>query len=149
MKAAKRHLTQVPTNLAILGADSVASDTLGLLLQEAGYDTRVLVEPKAHPVIDEFGDELGELLVDVHLVILAPPQNLTYRRAFLEDERNAQALAKIPVLELITDPARSQRAGAALPRYPVGWPCRIEDLERQIEAALLSGPLSNEPKKIG
>jgi hypothetical protein len=144
MKEVKKHPAFAPTTVAILGADSVASDTLRLLLQEAGYDTRILIESKVHPIIDD----LGELLVDVHILILAPPQNLAYRKTFLEDERSVQAIARIPVLELVTDSTSSQNAGDTLPSYPVGWPCRIQDLERQIEAALLAGSLSNEPKKI-
>jgi hypothetical protein len=53
---------------------------------------------------------------------------------FLSGMRSTPATAGVPVLELVTV-LDETRAGQGR-RVP--WPCRLEELEREIEAALLS-----------
>jgi hypothetical protein len=59
------------------------------------------------------------------------------RKAFLSSMRSSAATAWLPVLELATvrDEARSEQEGVGL----VTWPCFLEELKREIEAALLNG----------
>jgi hypothetical protein len=112
--------------VAILARDAVAGQALELLLQGAGYSTRLLVEPVA--------DESGELLDGVRLLLLAPTLSTRYREAFLKSMRSVPATAKTPVLELVaTLDAQNGQGGYVL------WPCRIEELHQEIEAALLLG----------
>lgn len=105
------------------------SEMLGLLLQDARYNIVFLDESA--------GGKLGELLANVQLLILAPPRDLERRKAFLGIEANRQAMGKIPVLELLRVPQNGARSGLG---RSVNWPCRIGNLEREIEAALLAGP---------
>ncbi len=116
---------RIPDTVAILARDAVAGHALELLLQGAGYDTRLLVEPVA--------DESGELLDGSRLLLLAPTLSPKYRKAFLNSMRSVPATAEISVLELVTalDPSQHGQGGYVL------WPCRIEVLQREIEAALL------------
>ena len=113
--------------MAILARDAIAGHALELLLQSAGYNTRLLVEPVA--------DEPGELLDGVRLLLLAPRLSAKYREAFLEGMRGLPAAVKTPVLELVTalDAPQNGRGGCVL------WPCRMEELQQEIEAALLRG----------
>jgi hypothetical protein len=122
-----------PATVAIIGDNLVVDDVLKLLLQEAGYNTLLLAEPAT--------DKLEQLLVDVQLLILTPPRDVTRRKAFLSTAISRQTMTKIPVLELLTVPADGEQTTS--PGYSVGWPCRIEELARQIEAALLAGPPEN------
>lgn len=124
---------QIPNTVAILARDAVAGQALELLLQSAGYDTRLLVEPTI--------DESGELLNGVRLLLLAPTLSARYRDAFLKNMRSTPATAKIPVLKLVTAPdgAQVEQNGHVL------WPCRLEDLKEKIEAALLDGSHHDEP----
>jgi hypothetical protein len=48
-------------------------------------------------------------------------------------------MRKIPVIELIK---ATEEEAEGLLGYPVLWPCRLEELIRQIEEALLAGPVS-------
>ncbi len=119
---------QTPNTVAILARDMVAGQALELLLQNAGYNTRFIVETDI--------DKLAEALDGVRLVILAPTLSAKCRESFLNIMRSTPATAEIPVLELITT---FNGARAEHENY-LSWPCRIEDLEEKIEAALLSGP---------
>ena len=119
--------------LAILGGDQLIGESLELLLSKAGYRSRYLVEP-----LDE-ADGLDGLLIEVDLLILAPSLDGAYRKALLADSTNTEAMRKIPVIELIK---ATEEEAEGLLGYPVLWPCRLEELIRQIEEALLAGPVS-------
>jgi hypothetical protein len=128
----------IPTRpvVGLLDGSPVVAETLELLLREAGY--RIV-----H--LDElFIEKLSEQLADVQLLILVPTRNPARRKALLGTETIRQAMAKILVLELLIvteeedDEARSTTTNRL--GRPIGWPCRIETLEREIEAALLAGP---------
>ncbi len=100
--------------------------SLEVLLQAAGYDTRFQREPLA--------DELGALLTDSRLLLIAPSLS-TESRKTLADIAVGPA-KKTPVLELLpTDGGKEvgiQGADAA------PWPCSLETLKQRVRAALLA-----------
>ena len=115
-----------PITVAILGGDSLVGQALKLVLQGADYDVRFL---NGAPL-----DKPAELLDGVQLVLLTPRLSAKRREMFLSGMRSTPATAGVPVLELVTV-LDETRAGQGR-RVP--WPCRVEELEREIEAALLS-----------
>jgi hypothetical protein len=115
-----------PTTIAILGADTVVENALSLLLGGAGYDTRVLEEPSAPAANAE------EQLAGVDLLLLTPSLREEDEEGFLR----AIAAAGVPVLTLSTAPQDELNDRAGM----VPWPTPLEDLERAIEAALVSAP---------
>ena len=102
-----------------------------LLLRGSGYDARFL------PVSSL--SELGTL-EGVGLLLLAPATELSseHREALLSSLRN---MGEIPVLELVraSEEAPEERTREG-PWHMVSWPCRIEELEQRIEAALSTKP---------
>lgn len=119
-----QHQTHNPLTVAILGGDPVVGRTLELMLNGAGYDARFLN--------GAFIDRPAELPEAVRVVILAPGLHPKAREGFLNGMKSALATAKIAVLELVraSDRALDHRRGSVL------WPCRIQDLKQEIEAAL-------------
>jgi hypothetical protein len=121
--------------VAILGGDSVVGRALEVLLQGLGYDTRL---------IEESGTvRLEELLGDIHLLLAAPTVSTEARERFLAGMRSSPDTAAIPVLTLST----AQRGESAGQGGFVPWPCRLEDLQREIDATLLSVADAEEPAK--
>jgi hypothetical protein len=119
--------------VAILGGDSVVGRALQALLQGLGYDTRL---------IEEYGvGTPEELLEGTQLLLATPAVNLESRERFLEGMRSTPGTAAIPVLTLSTVRTKdlADQAGIVL------WPCRLEDLNRAIEAARLSAVTLEEP----
>ncbi len=119
-----QHQTHKPLTVAILGGDPVVGRTLELMLKGAGYDARFLN--------GSFIDKPAELPEEVRVVILAPGLHPKGREGFLNGMESAPATAKITVLELVraSDRARDDHRGSVL------WPCRVQDLKQEIEAAL-------------
>jgi hypothetical protein len=113
-----------------------------MLLNKAGYLSRYLAEPLG----EEVGSRLDRLLVDVDLLILAPTLDGSYRKALLKTPSNSDAVGKIPVIKLIKGIEDDQ--DQANLGYPVAWPCRMKELVRQIEQALLSGPIPDGSKNL-
>ena len=116
--------------LAICG-EPVVGQALSLLLRGSGYRARFLSatslwEPRA--------------LQDVRLLVLTPTPKLSteYRDALLAALRERPETAKMPILELVTTPSeeRPEQETGDESWYRVPWPCRIEELQRWIEAAL-------------
>lgn len=116
--------THKPLTVAILGGDPVVGRILELMLKGAGYDARFLN--------GAFIDRPAELPEEIRIVILAPGLHPKGREGFLNGLESAPATAKITVLELVraSDRARDEHRGSVL------WPCRIQDLKQEIEAAL-------------
>ncbi len=108
--------------MAILGGNSVAGRAIEALLQGVGYDTRLIEDPPE-------GDP-EELLEGVRLLLLAPTLSAESREALLADMGGAPG---IPVLTLSTGLKEALGDGRAL----IPWPCRLEDLTKKIEAALV------------
>ena len=121
-----------PTTLAICGGP-VVGQALTLLLRGSGYEARSL--PAAALL-----RESRAALRDVRLLVLAPtPELSTERReALLASLKETPEAAEMPVLELVTPSEERREEGTRGESwYVVPWPCRSEDLEWWIEAALL------------
>ena len=115
----------VPTTIAILGGNSVAGRALEALLQGVGYDTRLIEDPP------ERSPE--QLLAGVRLLLLAPTLSAESREVLLAEMGSTLDAANIPVLTLSTTLKEALGEGPV----SIPWPCRLEDLTRKIEAALL------------
>src|SRR5687768_3884633 len=121
-------LVTVPTTIAILGGNSVAGRALEALLQGVGYDTRLIEDPP------ERSPE--QLLEGVRLLLLAPTLSAESRETLLAEMGSTLDAAQIPVLTLSTTLKEALAGGPAF----IPWPCRLEDLTKKIEAALLPVP---------
>lgn len=107
----------------------MAGRALEALLQGVGYETRLIEDPPAS------GPE--ELLDGVKLLLLAPTLSSESREALLADMRSTLDASGIPVLTLSTTLKEALGDQSAL---LIPWPCRLEDLTKKIEAALLRVP---------
>src|ERR671915_57747 len=118
----------VSTTIAILGGNSVAGRALEALLQGVGYDTRLIEDPP------ERSPE--QLLEGVRLLLLAPTLSAESRESLLAQRGSMLDAANIPVLTLSTSLKEALAGGPAF----IPWPCRLEDLTKKIESALLRVP---------
>src|ERR671912_3075135 len=121
-------LVTVPTTIAILGGNSVAGRALEALLQGVGYDTRLIEDPPEKPP--------EEILEGVRLLLLAPTLSAESRETLLAEMGSTLEAANIPVLTLTTTLIEALNDGPVF----IPWPCRLEDLIKRIEAALLPVP---------
>jgi hypothetical protein len=108
----------------------VVGRSLEVLLQGVGYGTRIIEEPTT--------DKPHELLEGIGLVLVAPTPSTKSRERFLASMESKSGHAAIPVLRLsmVFTTVLSDQTGRVL------WPCRLEDLKSEIEAALLRTSLS-------
>jgi hypothetical protein len=115
----------------VISGDPFGSRMLTLLLRNSGYQARYL------PILSL--NEPGAL-EDGQLLVLAPTRLLTTedRMALLATLKEAPRDAGLIVMELITlsEERRAEEGQEELPSHKVHWPCRIEELEQRIEAAL-------------
>ncbi len=100
---------------------------LELALRNAGYRARFLDPTLA--------DEPAGLLNGDKLVLLGPRLGAEDKKALLLGMRSIPGKAQVPVLELVA----ALDGLAEGPVVRVAWPCRMEDLLREIEAALPEG----------
>ena len=122
-----------PIIVAVCG-EQVVGRALVLLLRGSRYDARFvptssLSEPGA--------------LEGVQLILLTPTWELNgeRREILLASLRSASGTAETPILELTASSGEARNgAASAGSEYTVSWPCSTEELERRIEAALLTGP---------
>ena len=121
-------LVTAPTQIAIVGGNSVAGRALEALLQGVGYDTRLIEDPP------ERSPE--QLLEGVRLLLLAPTLSTESRETLLAEMGSTLDAVNIPVLTLSTSLKEALVEGPTF----IPWPCRLEDLTKRIEAALLSVP---------
>ena len=121
-------LVTVPTTIAIFGGNSVAGRALEALLQGVGYDTRLIEDPPERPP--------EELLDGIRLLLLAPTLSAESRETLLAEMGGTLDAAHIPVLTLSTTIKEALGDGPV----SIPWPCRLEDLTKKIEAALLPMP---------
>ena len=109
----------------------MAGRALEALLQGVGYDTRLIeAPPKSAP---------EQTLEGVKLLLLAPTLSSESREALLADMGSTLDAASIPVLTLSTTLKEALGDGSVF----IPWPCRLEDLTKKIEAALLRVPEVN------
>src|SRR5918994_3087150 len=120
-----------PTKTATLGGNWVAGRALGALLKGVGYDPRLIEVPPESPP--------EQLLDGVRLLLLAPTLSTESREAFLAEMGGTLAAANIPVLTLSTTIREALGDGPVI----IPWPCRLEELTKKIEAALLGVPEVN------
>ena len=106
----------------------MAGRALEALLQGVGYDTRLIEDPPESPP--------EQLLDRVRLLLLAPTLSTESREALLAAMGGTLAAANIPVLTLSTTIKEALGDGPVI----IPWPCRLEDLTRKIEGALLPVP---------
>ena len=120
--------------VAICG-DPVVGRALALLLRSSLYDARFMTTSS----LDEPG-----ALEDVRLVVLTPTWELNAGgcEALLASLRDRSDAPKVPpILELTSSSGGARNGHARLrPDHTVSWPCSTEELERRIEAALLTDP---------
>jgi hypothetical protein len=109
----------------------VAGRALEVLLQGVGYDTRLIEDSAEIPP--------EQLLVGVRLLLLAPTLSAETRETLLAEMGSALDAANIPVLTLSTTLKEAPGDGPVF----IPWPCRLEDLTKKIEAALLWVPEVN------
>ena len=114
------------TTVAILSGDPLVGRALELLLQGAGYEVRLLEEPDASRVED--------LLGGIDVLILDRGLTNGRREGFLGAMAGTLETATVPVLSLSPGSEGSEGPSAEEDRV-VPWPCKIEDLVREIEAA--------------
>jgi hypothetical protein len=108
------------TVVAIIGTDPVVGQALESLLQSSGYGTRFVTYPVT--------DESRNMFADAHLVLLMPElSNMSHKR-FLISKVSTVAMTNIPILELVSEPNEAY----SLRTHPVRWPCRLEQLRREI-----------------
>ena len=106
----------------------MAGRALEALLQGVGYDTRLIEDPPGSPP--------EEVLDGVRLLLLAPTLSPESRESLLGDMGSTLESANIPMLTLSTTLKEAITDGPVF----IPWPCRLEDLTKKIEAALLRLP---------
>lgn len=109
--------------IVVVGGDAVVGHVLKLLLRGSGYDARV-------EALSNFDIEGTSL--EAGLILLAPGLDELGRKAVLTSVNAARRGDDLPVVELV--PATTSRPETEHALLP--WPCRMEDLEREVEAAL-------------
>jgi hypothetical protein len=68
--------------------------------------------------------------------------SIEHREALLASIGDVPEAAKMPIVKLVTVPEKSREGGARDKSwYTVPWPCKIEELEQGIEAALMEESL--------
>ena len=110
--------------VAIVGTDPVIGRVLESLLQAAGYGTRFVTYPVT--------DDPHNMFTDAHVVLLMPELSKISREGCLMSKVSTAAATNSPILELIPEPNEVP----SLRARPVRWPCRLEQLRREIKAAL-------------
>lgn len=109
--------------IIVVGGDAVVGHALELLLRGSGYDTRF-------EALSTFAADGTPL--DAGLILLAPGLDERGRETVLASVDAARRGGGLPVVELV--PATASRPGEGHVLLP--WPCRTEDLEIEVEAAL-------------
>jgi hypothetical protein len=125
----------VPTTVAILGGNSVVGRALEALLRGAGYDTRLIEEPVT--------GKPEELLWGVELLLVAPTPSTRSRERFLDGLGSMPGTAGIPILTLYSVAKRVVAYQTGL----VPWPCRLEELKAEIDAALRATSYAGAPAR--
>ena len=121
------HQHQQPPTVAILGANTLLDRVLARLLEDEGYDTRLLEASYPTGLIDE-------LLDGVDVLLLSPYLDAYERRGLLNALRSTpEAAQRIPVLSL---PFPLQVALQDQLAVNVPWQSLFKGLVQEIEAAL-------------
>jgi hypothetical protein len=123
-----------PSGMVVISGDPLTSRILALLLRDSGYRAEVMS-------ISSLNDPGA--LEDVQILVLTPTRELTtkHRMALLAPLKEMTRDMGLVVVELVTlseerYAEEEEEAQEELPSHKVPWPCRIEELEHRIEAAL-------------
>lgn len=116
---------EVPTQVVVFGGDPVVGRGLELLIRSAGYSTSFVTE--------ESFDASGLVLGGQILLFLALGMSPERREACMSLVAGSPGLAGVPILELVW-PSENTRDGT---EHQIPWPCRVDELIRRIEAALV------------
>lgn len=111
--------------IVVVGGDAVVGHALELLLRGSGYDARF----EALSTFDAKGVPL-----DAELILLAPGLDERDRGTVLTsvDADQGGNNLSLPVVELVPATKACPKEGHAF----LSWPCRTQDLEREVEVAL-------------
>lgn len=112
-----------PAPVVVVGGDSIVGNALKLLLRGSGYAARFEVARSF---------DARRVIQEADLVLLAPGLQEWDREAVLSSVETARPQEGLPVLELVSVTDYRPEEGHAL----VPWPCRTEDLEREVEDVL-------------
>ncbi len=125
---------RTPTRVIVVSGDPVVGRALELLLRSVGYGARFATADS----LDEPSLLDGVRLLLFFTVGLSPER----REAAMSLVESTPGTAGIPILNLVSS-LDGVQAGA---KDLVLWPCLVEELRRQIEAALVGGacPASRE-----
>lgn len=115
-----------PPTVAILGGDPVVGKALESLLESTDYGVRFL---------SEHLDESTELPGGVRVALVMPALSPDRSDALVTRLRSSSETTVLPIIELIT--TRNGHHNGH--RIQVSWPCRVEELKRNIDAALVNG----------
>ena len=117
--------TSTPITVVIVGKDPIVSRAIESLLRAADYDTRFVADPVS--------DGTRGALAGAHVVLLAPGLSAESREKLLGSGASNLVAAETPILELVSEANEGRvRQG----HHYVRWPCSLEQLEWEIEAAL-------------
>ena len=109
--------------IIVVGGDAVVGHALKLLLRGSGYDAR----SEALSTFDAKGAPL-----DTELILLAPGLDEPGRSTVLTSAYADHRGKNLPVVELVPATKAWPVEGHAF----LSWPCRTQDLEREVEVAL-------------
>jgi hypothetical protein len=118
-------LPETRATVAIVSGNPLVDRVLELLLEDAGYEVRLLLEE-----LEAFRVE--DLLDGVDVLLIGRGLGDDRRGDFLRAVASTLETATIPVLALSPGP----KGALAEEDRLVPWPCRIEDLAREIDAAV-------------
>jgi hypothetical protein len=109
--------------IVVVGGDAVVGRALELLLRGSGYDAR----SETLSAFDAGGASSG-----AELILLAPGLEELDRSTVLTFVDADNRGDNLPVVELVPATKAWPREGHAF----LSWPCRTQDLEREVEVAL-------------
>ena len=126
-------LDSAPIPLVAIYGDPIVGRLLVFLLRGSRYNAKFLPDPPLQE---------PEMLEDVDLLLLCPTLELDSGRCetLLASLRAKRGAVKMSIIELVgvTQETRSDQGQGDGSTHIVPWPCTIQELERQIEAALLA-----------
>ena len=110
---------------------------LAYLLQDTYRETHLIEDPCT--------GEPAELPAGIQVLVVAPAVSTECRERFLASLRSTPGTAAIPVLTLsaVLKDVLADQMGLVM------WPCRTEDLNREIDAALLAAARRDQPANTG
>ena len=109
--------------IIVVGGDAVVGHALELLLRCSGYDAR-------SETLSAF--DAGGTPLDAELILLAPGLDELDRGTVLTSVDADHRGDNLPVVELVPATKAWPREGHAF----LSWPCRTQDLEREVEVVL-------------